>query len=83
VVVVVLAMRLTMVPFYAGLGVPSGQLLLLGIDADHGVTAGEELPGERVDVPELGVPVGVLAPFQGLAGSLEAVFEGTEDFRDH
>ncbi len=71
------------VPFSTGLGEPSDQLLLFRIDADHGVAAGEELLGECVDVPELGVAVGVLASFQGLAGPLQTVFEGMEDVRDH
>jgi hypothetical protein len=46
-------------PFFAGLGVPSDEFFLLCIDADHRVTGGEELLGQRVDVPELVVPVRV------------------------
>src|SRR5437763_9187338 len=60
----------TGMPFFTGLGVPSYQFLFLGVHTDHRVTAGEELRGEGVEVPELGVPVGVLVPFQGLAGGL-------------
>ncbi len=50
---------------------------------NHRVAAGEKLSGECVDVPELGVTARVLVSFQGLAGSLQAVLEGTKDFRDH
>ena len=71
------------VPFSASLGELPDQLLLFGVDADHGVACGEELLGEGVDVPELGIAVGVLVSFQGLAGPLETVFEGMEDVRDH
>ena len=71
------------VPFPAGLGEPSYQLFLFCVNADHGVAAGEELRGERVDVLKLGVAVGVLVPFEGLAGSLQAVLEGMKDVRDY
>ncbi len=55
--------RLTLrMPFSAGLGEPSDQLLFLSIDADHGVAAGEEIPGEGINVPELGVPSGCWFP---------------------
>lgn len=70
------------VPLPAGLGELPDQLFLFGVDADHGVAGGEELLGECVDVPELGVAVGVLVSFQGLAGPLQTVFEGMEDVRD-
>jgi hypothetical protein len=72
----------TGMPFFTGLGVPSYQFLFLGVHTDHRVTAGEELRGEGVEVPELGVPVGVLAPFQSLAGGLQAVSAGMKTVRD-
>jgi hypothetical protein len=57
-------------PFFAGLGVPSDEFLFLGIDADHRVAGGEELPCERVDVSKLVVPVRVLTSLQLFAGAL-------------
>jgi hypothetical protein len=45
------------------LGVPPDQLLLFGIDANHGVAAGEELLSKFIDVPELGVAVGMPLSF--------------------
>lgn len=70
------------IPFLAGLGKLSDEFFLLGIAADHRVTGVEELRGYIVDVPELVVPVGVLASLHFLAGSLEAAAEETEEFRD-
>jgi hypothetical protein len=57
-------------PFFAGLSERADEFLLFRIDADHGVAGGEELLGPLVDVPELVVPVRVLASLQCLAGSL-------------
>ena len=47
--------------------------------ADHGVACGEELLGEGVDVPELGIAVGVLVSFQGLAGPLRLIQDSAID----
>lgn len=58
------------VPFFTGLGEPSDQFLFLGVDADHGVAAGQELSGTGTEVSELGVAVGVLALTQFSPASL-------------
>jgi hypothetical protein len=68
-------------PSLAGLRVWSDQAFSLCIDVDHGVAADQELLGESVDVPELGVTVETLLVFQYLAGSLQVVSERTQDLR--
>jgi hypothetical protein len=70
-------------PLAAGLGEPPDQLLFLGIDADHRLAGGQEPRGGGVDVAELGVPVGVLSAFEGLAGALQAEPGRAQDLRDH
>lgn len=70
-------------PFLSGLGELPDELFFLGVDADHGVAAGQELCGEAVDVPELGVAIGVLGAFEGLAGGLQAEPDRGQDLGDH
>jgi hypothetical protein len=48
-------------------------LLLLGIHADHRIASGQEPGCGVMDVPELCVPVGMLAAFQRLGVRLQAV----------
>jgi len=48
------------------------QLLRLGVHADHRLAGREGLADGGIDVPELGVPVGVLAALSGLGVGLQA-----------
>ncbi len=59
-------------PFRPAVLKPPDVLLLLGIHADHRVASVHVLPGPGVDVAELRVPVGVLAPFERLGIALQA-----------
>ena len=68
-------------PLLPGLGEASDQLLLLGVHADHRVATVQVLPGQRVDIAELGVAVGVLGALEGLAGALQAVPGRAQDRR--
>ncbi len=53
----------------------SDQLLLLGVDADRGLTGGERLPDAVVDVAKLGVTIGMLLALERLASRLQAKAE--------
>jgi hypothetical protein len=69
-------------PFLASLGELSDKFSLLGVDADHGIAGDEELPHQGVDVPELVIPVRVLATLHRLTGALEAVAQSMEELRN-
>src|SRR5665811_1283202 len=48
------------------------KLLLLGVDADHGLAGAGVLGDQGRQVTELGVPVAMLAAFGGLGVALQA-----------
>jgi hypothetical protein len=68
--------------FSASVVVLPDQFLLLGVHRDDRLARGEEAPAGPVDVPELGIAVGVLLPFQGLGVGLQAVAEVVEQLPD-
>ena len=57
----------------AAVGVGPDQFLLLGVHADHRLPGGAELAGQRVEVGELGVAVGVLGALVLLGRRLQRV----------
>jgi len=57
------------------------QLLLLGVHADHGLMAIDRALGDRVDVPELRVTVGMLRALPGLDVRLQAVPQAAQQLR--
>jgi hypothetical protein len=60
-------------PFGPAVGILADELLVLGVDADHGLPDGQVCLDLVVEVGELGVAVGMLGAFQGLWGALERV----------
>ncbi len=60
-------------PFRAAVLEVPDVLLLLGVHADHRAAVGLERGHLGVDVPELGVTVGVLLPLHRLGVALQAV----------
>jgi hypothetical protein len=59
------------------------QLLLLRIDGDHRAPFGQRLPRRLVDDGELGVPVGVIGAFLGLAVGVQAEPPGFQQLAHH
>src|SRR3954466_11158111 len=59
-------------PLGPAVAVRADQLLLLGVHADHRITAGQVRLGVVVEVAELGVPVGTLGALEGLGVGLQA-----------
>ena len=57
------------------------ELLLLGVDADHGLAQGQLQLDRLADVPELRVAVGVAGAFERLAVGLQAVAHVVEQLR--
>lgn len=57
-------------PLTASVLLLADQLLLLGVHTDHRIAGTHMLLGPVVDVLELGIPVGVLPAFEGLAVGL-------------
>jgi len=58
------------------------ELLLLGVDADHGLAQGELQLDRGVEMGELGVAVGVARALERLAVGLEAVAQLVEQLAD-
>ena len=74
-----LALRL---PFPPPVLEGADQLLLLGVHRDHRLAGRQERFDLLVEVAELGIPVGMLAPFQRLGRGLQAV-AGVLEQRGH
>ena len=60
-------------PLRTAIGELPDQLLFLAVDADHRLPRGQLRLGLLVEVAELGVTVGMLRAFQGLAGALQRI----------
>src|SRR5918993_1461896 len=60
-------------PFDPGVGELADQFLFFGVHADDRLPGGQVGGGLVVDVTKLGITVGVLGAFQGLAGPLQRV----------
>ena len=59
------------------------QLLLLGIDRDRRLPRGQRLLHLSIDVPKLGIAVGMVRPLAGLAIGLEAVSQIAQKIGHH
>ncbi len=69
-------------PLFAGVFEVADELLLLGVDADHRLAAFDRPLGDRVDVAELPVAVGVLVAFPRFDVRLQAVAKPAQKLRD-
>jgi hypothetical protein len=66
----------------AGIAVIPDQFPLLGVHRDHGLVPLLEPSDAAIDVPELGVAIGMVAPLLGLAIGREAIADLLEQARD-
>jgi len=69
-------------PLAAGVPELPDELLLLGVHADHRIRGALVGPGLLADVTELGVPVRVLLPLDGLGVGLQAEALGPQQAAD-